>query len=207
MRSECVGPNAISVTAPVLFWSTDTKITRMHSSRMHTARSLTVSPCLIISHACPPPQSNHTCPPSNNAGPPPEQPCMPPRATTHIPRATMYALQSNHACTPPRATTHAPREQPHMPPKQPRMPPQSNHACPPKQPCMPPPQNNHARLDPVNRMTNWCKNITLPQTSFAGGKYDLLFVIYSPIDRDQHLCQILGLVPSFIPCMKPVCSR
>ena len=24
---------------------------------------------------------------------------------------------------------------------------------------------------PVNRMTNWCKNITLPQTSFAGGKY------------------------------------
>ena len=22
---------------------------------------------------------------------------------------------------------------------------------------------------PVNRMTNWCKNITLPQTSFAGG--------------------------------------
>ena len=23
---------------------------------------------------------------------------------------------------------------------------------------------------PVNRMTNWCKNITLPQTSFAGGK-------------------------------------
>ena len=24
---------------------------------------------------------------------------------------------------------------------------------------------------PVNRMTNRCKNITLPQTSFAGGKY------------------------------------
>ena len=23
---------------------------------------------------------------------------------------------------------------------------------------------------PVNRMTDWCKNITLPQTSFAGGK-------------------------------------
>ena len=25
---------------------------------------------------------------------------------------------------------------------------------------------------PVNRMTNRCKNITLPQTSFAGGEYD-----------------------------------
>ena len=24
---------------------------------------------------------------------------------------------------------------------------------------------------PVNRMTHWCKNITFPQTSFAGGKY------------------------------------
>ena len=27
---------------------------------------------------------------------------------------------------------------------------------------------------PVNRMTNRCKNITLPQTSFAGGKYHLI---------------------------------
>ena len=26
---------------------------------------------------------------------------------------------------------------------------------------------------PVNRMTNRCKNITLPQTSFAGGKYSI----------------------------------
>ena len=26
MQSKCVGPNAISVTAPVLFWSTDAKI-------------------------------------------------------------------------------------------------------------------------------------------------------------------------------------
>ena len=25
---------------------------------------------------------------------------------------------------------------------------------------------------PVNRMTNRCKNITLPQTSFAGGNYE-----------------------------------
>ena len=29
---------------------------------------------------------------------------------------------------------------------------------------------------PVNRMTNRCKNITLPQTSFAGGKYSLLAI-------------------------------
>ena len=28
-------------------------------------------------------------------------------------------------------------------------------------------------LSPVNRMTDSCKNITLPQTSFAGGKYYL----------------------------------
>ena len=39
----------------------------------------------------------------------------------------------------------------HIPPEQPHMP--SGSTCP-----------------PVNRMTNWCKNITLPQTSFVGGK-------------------------------------
>ena len=27
---------------------------------------------------------------------------------------------------------------------------------------------------PVNRMTNWCKNITLAQTSFAGGNNKIL---------------------------------
>ena len=71
------------------------------------------------------------------------------------PGATMHTLpRSNHAC----------------PPEQPRMPP-------PEQPCMPPlgatmhapSRSNHTR-PPVNRMTNRCKNITLPQTSFAGGK-------------------------------------
>ena len=30
---------------------------------------------------------------------------------------------------------------------------------------------------PVNRMTNRCKNITLPQTSFAGGKNPFLFTV------------------------------
>ena len=32
------------------------------------------------------------------------------------------------------------------------------------------------RTPPVNRMTNWCKNITLPQTSFAGGNYSKLWL-------------------------------
>ena len=79
--------------------------------------------------------------------PPQEQPRTPPWATMHAPwsnhthpsRATIHApprtTTHNH---PPQATMHAPR---------------SNHACPPKQPHMP---------RPVNRMTNWCKNITLP---------------------------------------------
>ena len=93
--------------------------TRMHSSRMRTARSLTVSRRILCTspsnHACPP--CNHTCPP----------------ATTHPP-----------------TTTHAP-QQPHMPPT-------NMHT--PLQP----------RMAPVDRMTHMCKNITLPQTSFAGGK-------------------------------------
>ena len=46
----------------------------------------------------------------------------------------------------------------------------------------PPPRKNHAR-PPVNRMTNWCKNITLPQTSFAGGNH--IFVTDSPSVK-QH---------------------
>ena len=82
----------------------------------------------------------------------------PPGATTHPLGATMHTL-------PPGATTYTPR---------------SNHACPPgatmhtppqEQPC--PPWSNHD-TPPVNRMTNRCKNITLPQTSFAGSnnEYD-----------------------------------
>ena len=76
-------------------------------------------------------------------------PCMPPwsnhacppGATTHAPP------RHNHAC-PPIATMHAPGATTHAPPR-------SNHAR--------PPWSNHARPP-------WCKNITLPQTSFAGGK-------------------------------------
>ena len=89
----------------------------MHSSRMRTAHSLTISPYLVVSHACPQ-----------------EQPCMPPTAPPQSNHATMHAPQEQ-PCTPqnnhalPGATT----------------PPWSNHACPPEQPCMPP-QSNHACL-------------------------------------------------------------
>ena len=81
---------------------------------------------------------------------------------------------------------HAPQEQPHMPPQeQPRMPPPQQPCTPPQEQPRTPPRSNHTHTPtatmhappgatthapPVNRMTNWCKNITLPQTSFAGGK-------------------------------------
>ena len=130
--------------------------TRMHSSRMRTARSLIVSPYLVVSQAC------HPLGATTHA--PPEQPCMPPLEQPYMP--------------PLGVAMHAPLEQPCMPP------PQSNHAHPPEQPCMPPgatthaPQSNHTHplppgsnhaCPPVNRITNRFKNITLPQTSFAGG--------------------------------------
>ena len=134
--------------------------TRMHSSRMRTARSLIVSPYLVVSHTPPratthaPPESNHACPPGATMHAPPG-PTMhapqsnhahPPGATTHPPTATTHAPQSNHTplplgqpCMPPRATMHTPLEQPRTPPQQPRMPPRAtthpspwgNHACPP----------------------------------------------------------------------------
>ena len=71
--------------------------TRMHSSRMHTESSLTVSPYLIVSHAHPPeqprtpPWSNHACPP--------KQPDIPP--SSHAPPRSNHACPpSNHACPP-----------------------------------------------------------------------------------------------------------
>ena len=104
----------------------------------------------------------------------PPSPCMPPSPHTPLGMHPLHhacpqpqTLPGNHTC--PLATTHAPLATTHAPhPWQPCMPP-SNRACPPhQQPCMPP--RNHAHPPPLNRMTNWCKNITLPQTSFAGGK-------------------------------------
>ena len=114
------------------------------------------------------PPGRTTHPPGSNHARPPKQPCTPPRSNHAC------TPPSNHAC-PPGATMHAPpREQPHMPPLY-------NHARPPLQPrtppllqpCMPPPATMHA--PPVNRMTNRCKNITLPQTSFAGGNEYLVY--------------------------------
>ena len=71
-------------------------------------------------------------------------------------------------CMPP-ATMHAPYNHAHPP--QPCMPP-INHACPPPTMHTPPP-TMHAPwqpcMPPMNRMINRCKNITLSQTSFAGG--------------------------------------
>ena len=91
--------------------------TRMHSSRMRTARSLTVSAYLVVSDARPP-QSNHACPlgATTHAAPPPRRNHTPP-PNNHAcpPGATMHAPRSNHTCPPwsnhappPGATMHAP---------------------------------------------------------------------------------------------------
>ena len=97
----------------------------MHSSRMCTARSLTISPYLVVSHIhphwsnhahppeqpCMPPQSNHACPlsPEQPRMPPPqEQPRMPPRATMHAPHSNhARPPRSNHGTAPPPAEQHA----------------------------------------------------------------------------------------------------
>ena len=165
---------------------------------MHTARSLTVSRRILCmppcNHACPP--ATIHAPPATTYAPwqpcmPPQQPRMPP-GNHACPLATMHT-PSNHACPP--ATTHTPCNHAHPPatthaPQQPHMPP-GNHTCPPatthapsnhthlpatmhapQQPCTPP--SNHTC--PLTTMhappwTEWhtCKNITFPQTLFAGG--------------------------------------
>ena len=111
-------------------------LTRMHSSRMCTARSLTVSRRILC---MPPRQKPHMPPGKNHACPPRRNHAHPPAKTTHAPG-------SNHV-HPPGATMHAPL---------------SNHACPPsppEQPRMPPPgATTHA--PPVNRITDACENIT-----------------------------------------------
>ena len=81
-----------------------------------------------------------------------QQECIP---VGCVPPAHWPYLVISHACPP---QPHTPPATMHTPPW-PCMPPY-NHAC--------PPTTTHA--PPVNRMTNRCKNITLPQTSFAGGK-------------------------------------
>ena len=73
----------------------------MHSSRMRTARSLIVSPYLVVSHACPR---------ATTHAPPQEQPRMPPLgATMHAPPEQPRTPPGrNHARPPLGGTTHTP---------------------------------------------------------------------------------------------------
>ena len=101
----------------------------------------------------------------------PPQPCMPPYNHT-CPPATMQAPQQPR--TPP-ATMHAPR----------------NHTHPP---------HNHTR-PPVNRMTNKCKNITLRQTSFAGGISSNFTCSYSERHEAMtplHICTLRNTQTQFV---------
>ena len=157
---------------------------------MRTARSLTISSRIL----CMPPPHNHTPPgnharpsrqphmtPGNHTHPPatmqtPRQPWMPPTIThapwqPHNPRQPCMPPTTMH----PLATMHTP-QQPHMPPHN-HSPPKNhththNHACFPGNNAQPWP----CTCPPVNRMTNRCKNITLPQTSFAAVKIQLTLI-------------------------------
>ena len=113
--------------------------TRMHSSRMRTAHSLTVSLCVVVSHTCPP--SNHACSPRATMHAPPEQPHMPPRATMHAPPEQPRMPPREQPCMPPGSNHARPLGSNHAHPP-------SNHASPPEQQRTPP-GNNHARPSPL----------------------------------------------------------
>ena len=93
-------------------------------------------------------------PPQKKPCTPWKKPCIPPG--------------KNHACPPEKNHACPPQKKPCMPPgknhthplEQPRMPPRATTHAPPEQPRMPP--SNHA-CPPVNRITDACENITLPQ--------------------------------------------
>ena len=132
----------------------------MHSTRMRTARSLTVSRIsLYPMHA---PQSNHAHPPSNHACPPQSNHAHPPPGSNHAcpPCDQPHMLpRSNHACPP--------REQPCMPPG-------SNHTCPTpqEQPCTPPLEQPH--MPPLWTECGHTLLKILPCPNFvAGGKYSV----------------------------------
>ena len=96
--------------------------TRMHSSRMRTARSLTVSHCIRKNHARPPPDKTMHTPQIKPGMPPQIKLCMlPPNKTMHAPRIKPRMPPWIKPCMPPLATTHAPPQ-----PCTPR-----NHARPP----------------------------------------------------------------------------
>ena len=138
-------------------------------------------PYVIVSYARP---STTTHAPQQPHAPwqppmPPQQPHMPPQPC--MPPGNHTCPQQ--PCIPPLATMHVP-QQPHMPPT-------TMHA--PQQPCMPP--GNHAHppplatthVPPVNRMTDRCKNITLPQASSAGGNNTLGSAYMSSIRANTNL--------------------
>ena len=119
--------------------------TRMHSSRMRTARSLTV---YLSCSACGGGHAWHAYPPA---------PCMPP--ATHAPYHTPPAMHAPcHTCPLP-CTPPLPCMSP-------------CHACPP--PCMPPCHARPLPHVPslwTETLTHATQNITLLQISFSGGKY------------------------------------
>ena len=47
---------------------------------------------------------------------------------------------------------------------------------------------------PPRGQTNTCENITLPQTSFAGGKESILVRCVLPVSKATNFCQYLGRV-------------
>ena len=159
----------------------------MHSSRMCTVCSLTVSHHILCTN---PPPWQPCKPPCDHAHPPtthprnhahPWQPCMPPLAATHALPATTHATPLQ-PCMPP--CNHACPQQPCMPPCN-HAPPTTMHTT--QQPCMPPlatmhehPSGNHTCLPPhlwTEFLTHASENITLPQTSFAGGNENYVKLI------------------------------
>ena len=90
--------------------------TRMHSSRMRTARSLTVSHCkkkTEKNHARPPHGKIHACPPEKITHAPPQKIKHPPEKS--------YACPPEKLCTP-RKIMHAPPEKNYAPPQKSRTP-------------------------------------------------------------------------------------
>ena len=132
---------------PCHWWNKKTKRTRMHSSRMHTAR---FSGCLSCTHAplpCTPPcmpPFHHACPlcppllPCTHAPLPCTPPCMPPfhHACPLCPPLLPFARHTPLPCTPPLCMPPLP----HIPPS----------------PCIPCPLW-------TEWLTDRYKNITFPQ--------------------------------------------
>ena len=148
--TSLVPPRSATVSYAQGSFQVNLNKTRMHSSRMRTTLSLTISHRIL--RMPPRGKTTHAVPPEKPRMLPQQKPCMPP--------------SKNHACIP--------WQKPHMPPQQkPHMPPSKNHAHPPgknhahplaktthtpqQKPCTP--RSNHT-CPPVNRITDACENIT-----------------------------------------------